>query len=346
MTSFSFTSRGREAGMTLVELMVGLAIGLVVSLIAGTAYIGSKQASQALDAQSRVNEYGRLVLRQLANDIQNSGFYPGDQRTDSTAGPVLGRFTNVVAPLFPPVFSTGLFGCDGATFNPTTDACNASTAGAPDSIVINFFSSDRFAAGAFMGHMRDCLRQNVFGTAAAPAYNQTRAALNLPVLISNRYGLSATTYDDAEGRTVNTFSLACSGNGNSTLAGVQPIYQGVEDMVIRYAAYDPFALQIAAGASQVSQSAPRYYTAAEISALPVEIDDKTGLAVSPWDRVTAVRLCVVIRSTSNGRESADVTGTTSYQNCRGGVTNYPAGDRTVYRRFEQSVAVRNALSGI
>ena len=46
-------------GMTLVELMIGLAIGLFMTAVMGTIYVGSKTTFQSQESISRIQEIGR-----------------------------------------------------------------------------------------------------------------------------------------------------------------------------------------------------------------------------------------------------------------------------------------------
>jgi type IV pilus assembly protein PilW len=153
--------------------------------------------------------------------------------------------------------------------------------------------------------------------------------------VSNRFGLVATSYTaqgvGATTRTVNTKSLGCNGNGKNPEDTVyQPIFEGIEDMVIRYG--------VAAGATSLSPET--YHTAAEVSALP-KVGDLTS-----WQRVTAVRVCLLTRTTENSR-NVDKTGSLrTYANCRGANITYAATDRTVYKKYERVFAIRNNLTGI
>jgi type IV pilus assembly protein PilW len=61
-------------GMTLVELMVGLAIGLFLIAVMGTVYMGSRNTFMAEESGSRLQENGRFVMDTIANDLRMSGF--------------------------------------------------------------------------------------------------------------------------------------------------------------------------------------------------------------------------------------------------------------------------------
>ncbi|MFZ2387078.1 MAG: PilW family protein [Polaromonas sp.] len=71
----SIAVRPRQAGLTLVELMISMAIGLI--LVAGIATLIARQSSTRaeLEKSSRQIENGRYALTLLQEDIQHAGFY-------------------------------------------------------------------------------------------------------------------------------------------------------------------------------------------------------------------------------------------------------------------------------
>lgn len=68
-------ARRRQAGLTLVELMISMAIGLI--LVAGIATLIARQSSSRaeLEKTNRQIENGRYALTLLQEDIQHAGFY-------------------------------------------------------------------------------------------------------------------------------------------------------------------------------------------------------------------------------------------------------------------------------
>lgn len=66
--------RRRAAGLTLIELMVAMVIGLVI--MAGILYIflGSKQTFRQGDAMARLQENGRLGLEAIASDLRMTSY--------------------------------------------------------------------------------------------------------------------------------------------------------------------------------------------------------------------------------------------------------------------------------
>jgi len=68
------TRQPARRGMTLVELMVGLAIGLFLVAVMGTMYLGSRNTFVAQESGSRLQENGRFAMDTIANDLRMSGF--------------------------------------------------------------------------------------------------------------------------------------------------------------------------------------------------------------------------------------------------------------------------------
>lgn len=66
--------RPAARGMTLVELMVGLAIGLFLVAVMSTMYLGSRNTFVAQESGSRLQENGRFAMDTIANDLRMSGF--------------------------------------------------------------------------------------------------------------------------------------------------------------------------------------------------------------------------------------------------------------------------------
>ena len=74
----------RMSGLSLVELMVSIAIGLVVTIAVLSSYIGSLGATRMAEAQVRMNEDGQAALTILAQTIRMAGNNPKQQDYAST----------------------------------------------------------------------------------------------------------------------------------------------------------------------------------------------------------------------------------------------------------------------
>jgi type IV pilus assembly protein PilW len=328
MNHITFSRPMRQTGVSLVELMVGLVIGIVLSMAAAALYLGTRDMSRGSQAITDVNETGKIALEMIGREIQKAGFYPAQFGMDwTTNNDAAGSFYNG-KDATKVAFNSGLFGCDGANYDHTTEACGTTTAGKPDSIIVNYFASPEFGADSLLGNTNDCNRNPV----ADDTDNSSRSSSGLPLFVSNRFGIVAetTSYKDSDGNTVSASSLGCHGNGKEA-ATAQPALQGVDDLVIRYGIYND-------GGVDMGQSPTRFMTASEVNA-EVDVGGRT-----PWQRVTAVSVCVLVRSLTNGRQEDKADSVRTYTDCRGETIELPSGNRYVYKTYQRVFAVRNNLS--
>lgn len=64
-----------QAGLSLIELLIGLAIGMVLSLGLFAMISGQSQAFRVQDDFARIQENGTLALRYIGDSLRASGFY-------------------------------------------------------------------------------------------------------------------------------------------------------------------------------------------------------------------------------------------------------------------------------
>lgn len=77
-----------QRGLSLVELMIGMALGLIVLAGIGYIYLGSRQSYKVQDNMARIQENGRYAMEILSRDIRMAGY-----QGCSTA-----TFTNTINP--------------------------------------------------------------------------------------------------------------------------------------------------------------------------------------------------------------------------------------------------------
>ena len=71
----AMTSRLRQLGLSLIELMVAMTIGLFLLLVISNLFIGSKQTYTNQDNLSRLQENGRFAIALLGKVIRESGYH-------------------------------------------------------------------------------------------------------------------------------------------------------------------------------------------------------------------------------------------------------------------------------
>ena len=66
---------GRQAGMTLVEVMVAMTVGIILLLAMGTLFANSTRVFKANDDFSRMQENGAYALNAIGADLRQAAFY-------------------------------------------------------------------------------------------------------------------------------------------------------------------------------------------------------------------------------------------------------------------------------
>ncbi len=72
---FSQRPTSRQRGLSLVELMVAMAVGLVLVIALGAIFINSSTARRELNLSAEVVENGRYALDVLERELSQTGFY-------------------------------------------------------------------------------------------------------------------------------------------------------------------------------------------------------------------------------------------------------------------------------
>ncbi len=318
------THNARQHGLSLIELMVSLTIGLILMVAIVSAYLGSAGASRVAEAQGRMNEDAQAALsilvqqlRMAGNNPLQAGYASSQPNSSIASNPVYGTST-VYLPIR---------GCDGAFSDVKTAAnivsltCSGGTNSNPDSVAISYEADAQNTAPTSGGVATDCLG------AALPA-----PPFNGMAVISNGTTNTTTTpvYKVADNRffvgtstVIIQPSLYCQGNGATN--SPQPLVENVENLQFLYGTAPATGTITVAG----------YLTANQ-----VETD--TALATLPdnsarWARVSTVRVCVVIRS-----ENPVVSDTASqqYVKCDGTVDSSQT-DLRLRRAYTTTVVLRN-----
>lgn len=196
-----------QHGLSLVELLVGLTLGLTVIAAAVALYLSSGHAYRSTQAVTQLTEDASVALTLLRTQIAQAG-YGTPTGIDSTTGQVTRAFTG-----------PGLFGCTGGITPSSigaTDlhglAChNDSTQ--PDAILVRYQADTRNTLPTSAGIPTDCLGNST------PLVNGTHH------VAENRYFVKDQT-------------LFCRGNGHSV---AQPLVDRIVGLQIRYGVSAPSA---------------------------------------------------------------------------------------------------------
>lgn len=74
---------GYQSGLSLIELMISILLGLILTIGVVSVYIESKNNYQSEDQLARIQENGRYALTLLKRELTLAGFYAGNLETDS-----------------------------------------------------------------------------------------------------------------------------------------------------------------------------------------------------------------------------------------------------------------------
>lgn len=192
----------RQTGVTLVELMVALAIGMVITLAVTQAYLTGVDAQRSQTDLSRSQESARFSFYLLGNEIRKAGF-----RNTFAVGSTAQEFCAT--------YSTPGSLLIGSN-DPTTLALGGSTTATilnkSDSITLSFYGEDNAAGTAADGSILDCIGN--------------------PVRRGNL--VADTLYVAADATNNNEPTLYCSSRLNGGTPTVTPLIPGVDSIQFLY----------------------------------------------------------------------------------------------------------------
>lgn len=246
-----------QRGVTLIELMVALVIGMVIVLTATLVYLSAARNSASNREQSRMAADSENVFSMLGSQIRMAGFRFVRAVTDGTT-------------LEPYAFSgPSLKACDGGFVDPAAAVVTCAGGSGPDAITIAY-EAEAGLNGTAIGAARDCNGLPVNATALPPHLADTSADGSY-FLVENRYYLSISS---------GVARLMCSGNGGAVpFSRAAPVAEGVEDFQVSFVLPDTSPT-----------NGPRRMGATAIEALG------TG-ANTTWRTVAAAEICLVLSST-------------------------------------------------
>jgi type IV pilus assembly protein PilW len=287
-------------GLTIVELLVAVTISSIMIAVASAVYLNSSKSYRALDEVGRTDEAGRLALKIITSNLQQAGFQLLD-------GP---RPGNPYAKP-PGKVKAALRGCRyGYTKAANSNAdwtCKANgNANDSDSFAVLYDVDFVNPTGGTNGEGTDCVGARANAADVRQAWNHFYVATD-------------TFTVGGQERTVS--QLMCAGrNKNNEAAspagGVQPILAGVQQLTLTY-----------------GKAAPGKDTPTEF------VDASALLTEDDWDLVTAVRVCILMKS--------ELTNTVlntggAVTDCRGNAVDNTG--QFIYKTMTSTIALRNRVS--
>jgi type IV pilus assembly protein PilW len=277
----------RQRGMTLVELMVAMVIGLVISLAAVTSLIVTRRGFTTVDAASQLRDNSRYASDLIQRIALQTGFkdvlyvtgVPNQKNiSDDAAGSIAANVT----------------GFNDANFNVsdlTSKGTGASTNGS-DVLILRYQTSklnNDANSSVADGSMIDCSGTKV---TTVPVDRNDRMVSVFYVAVGS----------DGEP------SLMCgrSNNGLAPYTG-QPIIQGVETFQVLYGV-DGYTSDSTAFTGTADSVPERYLRADQIVIGTAAGSTSTKATYDNWRRVRSIRIGMVLRGPANsGQQSTAPT---------------------------------------
>lgn len=377
-TAYRPAFRRWQRGMSIVELMIAMTLGLLLTLAMGQLFTGNKQTYRYQDALSKMQENGRFALDFLSRDLRSAGHIgscigTGDQITNIMTDSYATRFLDVSSPATGVKSSTKInaiqgFTGSGSSYSPTLDS-SISTA------ISDFRDPYNASYRQTLDQSSDVLtlRLNV-GTTVPVTQGMTSSTDNFRVggnalhtyqILSICDGGHVTLFQAGDVRKLGG-AQRVSGSWNlqnaySVGAEVTPILtrtyyvadnpsgSGKSLWMYDHGAYEP------TGSSNNVQAVPPREVIDGIERMKVvyglknDPEDTTpsryvdastmGTSVSDWQKVSTVRISLVVRSEENGL-AATAQSYTPFGSSSGGTAVTPS-DKRMYKVFTRTITLRN-----
>lgn len=304
-----------QRGLSLVELMVALTIGLFLVGAVGIIYVNTSNASRASTLEAQMNEDGAVALELLQQQIRLAGF---------------SNVNNTGSRLFS---GRAVFGCDGGFSNNAggtafeAQTCSASPAGS-DALAVRYEANELNSQTVLSAGVRvpaNCVNE---GIAAWNAQAEGASSATPMVLADNRYYVA----NDADG----TPSLFCQGRVGALGTGLSGTGYGAATALIP----NVESMQIEYGITRLPTTGGvvPHHVAGYVEAGNAAL----GVTAANWSRVAAVRVCLIVRSATpvpaGDNTLADVG---YYRDCAGNVPNPLPSDRFLRRAYVTTIQLRN-----
>ena len=269
-----------QAGLTLVELMVALVIGLVVVLAASTALVVSRNGFNNIDAAAQLRDNARF-----AEDVlQRLGVQAGFEDLINVATPaqsnvkaLAGSATNV-----PNVF---VYGFNNRARNDTQGWSEANAGGraagsvgfGSDILVLRFQTNpSSIDPSKSDGAVIDCSGSSP-GLPPMDRYDRVTSVLHVRI-----------------SPTDNEPTLMCTRWADSGAIDTQPLIRGVENFQVLYGVDGIAAGNSTLPPAATADSVPERYLRAD----QLTVTDP-AVTVANWQRVRSIRIGMVIRAAAN-----------------------------------------------
>jgi type IV pilus assembly protein PilW len=323
----------RQHGVTLVELMVALALGLLITVAMLKVYVDASRMYRFNEGLARVQENGRFALEFIRRDARVAGFWGcySDAPLTNQISATSDAWLDVAAGHITGTNDDGLNSADSITFRSATGSgtlVNTTMTAASDSVSVDSVATITSGMAALIS---DCDNGDIFqvtgisGTSlahAAGTNTNTSANLSKPYASGSRvYQAQQSTFCIALGADPSQPSLRRLTNptsGQTCASNGDELIEGVENMQILYGEDTDADSEGANG----DGTANRY--------VPI------GTASLDIDRVVSVRLSLLARSLNNNLTTAP-----SPYTFNGTAVTPGATDKYLRKVFTTTITLRN-----
>lgn len=308
-----------QRGLTLIELLISLVIGLIILAAGGAVYVYSGRSSRVSNVGTQLNEDGVLAMNFLQSQIKQAGY---SQKTIKNSQGALfsgAAIRGCSGGFKKNKLATGYREAYADTICEVTDAA-ASGNSTSDALLVRYEAdvSNTFPNAA--GNPTNCNGEGITTTVASPV------------------GMLPATYRLADNRFfLLNESLQCGGSTGAAINSAQPLFANVEQMVLRYGVAEQPSLEQASTFDAAYHQIVAYMTAAEIDQLPTA---KVGAEAinDRWGRVLSVRICLLVRSPNPVNDASNAN---TYTDCNN--ATQVANDNRLRRTFVSTVMLRNRM---
>jgi type IV pilus assembly protein PilW len=332
----SQTMQVKQSGISLVELMVSMAVGLIISAGAAALFANTILSTRTLNSASQINEQGLQVTSNITRHLRMTGYV--DWLSSTRIFGAMGNADNA------PAFNLQ----SGQTITPFQIAFAAQLGQAANALPASLSGCDANYSTPASLNTTTCTTNTTATSALTVAYQvrsnpDTNSAPSVTNIFSNSVGMSGDCNNQDPGVwpllsgggglfAVNRFylrespvstaltgepvlyDLMCQGNGGAA----QPLSSNIEQFVVAY------GIAQAGGVSN-DLRVGSYLTAAEIT------------TANAWGQVIAVRICLLVAGERNSSVNAGASGR---NDCVGNAINF-GNERRLRQVFMTTVSLRN-----
>lgn len=214
-TRLKSTTRGRhlQRGITLIELMVGIAIGLLVVAVATAALMVSRGVSSTVSDASGIQQQAAYALRLIGGQLRQAGSLRLNLNSTGAA-----TNNELLAPV---AFERKSEGSSNTAYNFSLDQPASLFSGTGNTLTVGF---QRYEDAVFANATAQTMARNCLGGPGGSASDTSGAGTYK--LVQSAFALKVVN----AGASNETRELVCTGNGS----GPQAIIQNVASFQVRY----------------------------------------------------------------------------------------------------------------